>query len=362
MNRFRQLILGSLLGVGAVALGMGTVQADGDGRAGSIEFSDGHKVEGTILLTPGKDFKLFIDGRSQVTFQLDEVKELRFTIEKEAMEEGFYFPDAGQATQKKTGEFTPTRYLKTEVTLSNGKVMEGHLFTTMLYVTTDDTTQKVILLAKQTGPVGQPLAEMIYPTDIRFDTGDASSAGSQIDLTQVSLDRRCKHRSSSSGPSSRCRPCNKPPENRFGPYRQPIPDAFSSPSRPRTASMSHGPSWSPIPPLKQAVETSINDMKDFYDTRTLVGCFADGDDLYALVMMERIGETHGFAADKKPWSLIVLRWKYDGDAKKTTLLNRIALGNGRLEGNSKLPAVLKEAGLLRDISALPAPTPEGTHP
>jgi hypothetical protein len=69
--------------------------ARADGRAGAVEWSDGHKVAGAISLTPGKNLRLFTKD-TPVTLSLDEVKEIRFTVEKEQMWEGFYFPNAGR--------------------------------------------------------------------------------------------------------------------------------------------------------------------------------------------------------------------------------------------------------------------------
>ena len=86
--------------------------ARADGRTGAVTWSDGHRESGQISLTPGKDLRMFT-GAGQVSLKLDEVKEIHFKPEKEEMWEGFYFPNAGQATQVKTGEVYPIRYLKT---------------------------------------------------------------------------------------------------------------------------------------------------------------------------------------------------------------------------------------------------------
>jgi hypothetical protein len=74
-------------------------------------------------------------------------------------------------------------------------------------------------------------------------------------------------------------------------------------------------------------------------------------------MMKRLGPTNGFSADRIPWSLVLLHWKYDSGEKKVTLLNRVSLAMGRAEGNSKPPAVFKETELLKDISVTPAKNP-----
>jgi hypothetical protein len=354
-----------------------------DGRPGNVEWSDGHKLGGEISLTPGKDLRLFT-ATGQVSIHLDEVKELRFKPEKEEMSEGFYFPNAGQATQAKTGEAYPTRTIQTQITLADGKVLEGHLFTTTLYVETDANTEKVVLMAKQTGTDNQKLTDLIYPTLIHFDRDAASAGSSQIDLTQASLtmtkpavvvakpDLALLPLQQIEGKSAWTVPSVDPTQILFSvEAKDGIHVAW--PFDPVAGNMA-GPADAPPFPknpvylqlndsfMAKALETSLTEMQDFYDTRTLLGCVVEGNDVYSLVMMKRIGPTNGFSADRIPWSLVILRWKYDSDEKKTTLLNRVSLAMGRAEGNSSLPTVFIQPELLRDISAVPAPTPQGTHP
>jgi hypothetical protein len=326
--------------------------ARADGRPGTVEWSDGRKQAGAISLTPGKDLRIFT-AKASISLSLGKVKEIRFKPEKEEMWEGFYFPNAGQATQVKTGEVYPIRYLQTQITLADGEIVEGHLLTTTLYVETDDATEKVVLMAKQTGANGQKLADLAYPTVIRFDA-DASSGGSvQIDLTQAGL-------VGIHPPVILARPdlTLLPVEQTAG-----KPVWIVSVENPgqllfavEAADGMHvaWPNTEIDPPVKQAVETGLKVMQDFYDTRTLLGSFAgeDGTDIYSLVMMKRVGITYSYSADKIPWSLVILRWKYDPDQKKATLLNRAPLGTGRQEGNSPPPAVFKQPELLRDISGI----------
>jgi hypothetical protein len=363
MRRHRQLLLRAAV-IAGILFSVHIAVAD-DGRPGSVEWSDGHKLVGAISLTPGKDLRLFTTT-GQVSIQLSEVKKIVFKPEKEEMREGFYFPNAGQAAQAKTGEVYPTRSIVTQITLSDGKMLEGHLFTTTVYVETDANTEKVVLMTKQTGTDGQKLADLIYPTLIHFD-GDATSARiSQIDLTPSGLN-----------------PTHPPvivakPDLTLLPF-QPMADksiwtvpAGDSDKLLFSVETKDGihvawpqavfpdPTLDPL--ISKAVETSLQEMQDFYDTRTLLGCFAEENDVYSLVMMKRTGPINDFSADRIPWSLVILRWKYDPDAKKTVLLNRVSLAMGRAVGNSPLPAVFKEPGLLRDVSAIPPSAPQGTHP
>jgi len=345
-------LIWALLAAALVVVWAGAARAD-EGRAGSVEWSDGRTVAGAISLTPGKTLRVFT-ATGQVSFPLAEAKEIRFTPEKEQMREGFYFPNAGQATQAKTGEVYPVRYLETQVTLADGQSVEGHLFTTTFYVESDEGTQKVVVMAKQTGADGQKLADLAYPMLIRFDAAVAGPASAQVDLTQAG----------------------------FVPLHAPVfvvrPDLTTPPARQADAK----PVWTvpaeagqllfaveaadgihvawpkaeADPAVQAAVEASLKVMQDFYDTRTLLGCFADGTDVFSLVLMKRTGKSvngdgSAFDSNLTPWSLVILRWKYDPDAKRTTLLNRVLLKIGRTEGKSAGPVVLKEAGLLGDVAA-----------
>jgi hypothetical protein len=329
--------------------------ARGEGRPGSIEWSDGHKLVGAISLTSGKDLRLFT-STAAVSLSLDEVKEIRFKPEKEEMWEGFYFPNAGQTTQVKTGEVYPIRYLQTEITLADGKVIEGHLFTTTVYVETDDATEKVVLMAKQTGANGEKLADLVYPTLIRFDAGASSAGFSRIDLTEAGFvplhppaiiampDLTLSPMEQTAGKPIWTVPVENPGQMLFA------VEAADGIHVTWPQGASPGPEIDPA--IQQAAETGLRVMQDFYDTRTLLGSFSSGDgtDVYSLVMMKRVGTTYSFSADKIPWSLVILRWKYDPEQKKVTLLNRVLLATGRAESHSPLPAVFKQSELLRDIS------------
>ena len=332
----------------------GAARAD-DARAGSVEWSDGHRLAGAISLTPGRSLHLFT-GTGQVAVSLDEVKEIHFTSEKEEVWEGFYFPNAGQATRVKTGEIYPICYLQTEITLADGRVVVGYLFTTALYVETDDTTKKVVLAAKLTGAYGQKLADLVYPALVSFDAGAASGGSSQIDLTQAGF--VLLH-----PPVILAQPDLAQPPMEQAPgkpiWTVPVADPGKIIFAVGAADGIHvtWPGTEADPAVRQTVKGALKVMQDFYDTRTLLGCFAggDGSDIYSLVMMKRMGKS--VEADGSPsnpniiaWSLIMLRWKYDPEQKKVTLLNRVGLATGHAENSSPLPAVFKEPELLKDIS------------
>jgi hypothetical protein len=348
-----------------------------DGRPGTIEWSDGHKVAGAVSLTSGKDLRIFA-GDTQVSLKLDQVKEIVFTPEKEMLWEGFYFPNAGQATQVKTGEVYPIRYLHTQITLGNGQTVEGHLMTTVFYLETDDATEKVVVMAKQSGTNGEKLTELLYPTAIRFEGRATSTSSAVIDLTQSGLvgiqppviltqpDLTLLPVQQTAGKSIWTVPTDDPAKIIFSvkaadgihvmwPYGAYVGNQVVRSGRETLPS----PVAEVEPVIRIAVETGLREMRDFYDSRTSLGSFSGGDgtDIYSLVMMKRFGQSvdgNGtrISVDVTAWSLVLLRWKYDADQKKVTLLNRAMLAIGRIDGNSPEPKVFKEPELLRDISAI----------
>ena len=342
-------ILLSILLVAFAAVG-----ARAGGRPGVIEWSDGHKQSGDISLTDGKSLRVFTSA-AQVTLTLDQVKEIDFTAEKEQMWEGFYFPNAGQATQVKTGEVYPIRYIKSQVTLGSGQVVEGHLNTTVFYIENDDGTQKVVVLAKQTGANGEKMADLIYPTAIRFNAGTASTASAQIDLTAAAF------------------PGAKPPVIVTRPdlsfvSAQPVAGkpvwtvATDDPAK-LFFSVEAGdgihvawPDAAPDPAMQAAAETGLSAMRDFYDTRTTLACTSDAaaGDIYTLNLLKRLGKSLDGGGNATPqgvipWSLVILRWKYDADQKKATLLNRALLKIDRETGQTPVPRISVEPALWHGI-------------
>ena len=329
-----------------------------DGRPGFVTWSDGRKMTGALSLSPGKNLLLFT-GTGQVTVKLDQAKEIRLTPEKEETREGFYFPTAGQATKAKTGDVYPVRYLKTEITLADGQKLEGHLYTTVLYVETDEATEKVVLQAKQTGEDGQKISDIPYPALVQFAGGTTSTSASRIDLTQT-------HLTNPQPPVIVSRPdlALVPVQQVAGQQAWTVPLGDNLLFSVQAGDGFHvaWPAADVPPDIQTAVNTGLNVMQDFYDTKKLLGSFSDGDagNVYSLVLMNRQATTYGVDAGIIPWGLVMVRWKYDPDQKKVTLLNRITLGMGQAHGNSQLPTVFKDADLLKAISTQPA-TP-GTPP
>jgi hypothetical protein len=246
------------------------------------------------------------------------------------------------------------RYLSVEIAMEDGKTIAGHLLTTMLYCENDDGTQKVPLMAKLIGEDGQKIDDLVYAQDIRFDASAAAAGASLVDLTQAGFTPK------------------NPPVFFTKPDLTPLPSSQVDGKQAWTVSTDQPdkivfaveatdgvhvawPDSAAGPDVQKAVQDALTNMHDFYDSRTLLGCEAEDDDIYSVVMLKRVGSmvsasgqpvTNGMI----PWSVVIMHFDYDANAKKVTLLNRATLAVGRAENNSPVPAVLKQPELLHDIN------------
>jgi hypothetical protein len=330
-----------------------------DGRPGTITYSDGHTLTGGLLLSPGKELRIYTSDTVAVTLSLDQVKEMRIKVEKEEMRKGFYFPNPGQATQAETGDVYPVRYLSAEIVLEDGKALAGHLLTTMLYCENDDGTQKVPLMAKITGEDKQKIDDLVYAQDIRFDSSVEATGGTEIDLTQAGISPKSKPVILAK-PTLVALPATQIEGKQAWTVASDHPENVLFAVEAADGIHVAWPSAEAAPEVRKAVQAALANMHDFYDSRTLLASTVEESDVYSLAMLKRVGSmvngdgtpvTNGMI----PWDVVVLHFDYDAEAGKVTLLNRTTLAVGRAYNNSPLPAVLKQPELLRDISARTKP-------
>ena len=347
----------------AVAAGL-AAEARAEGRAGTVKWSDGRSQTGAISLTPGSFIRLF-DGQQQTSLRLEDVAELSVTIEKEELAEGFFFPEPGKAAKEKTGEVFPVRYFQARLTMGDGRLITGHVFTTVFYLETADNTEKVVLLAKQTGLNRQKLTDVVYPTSIRFDAPPAGAAAARIDLRLAGLPdiRRIVAVVKPALGFLRAEPVAESKTAWTVPSGDPAGVIFAV----ECADGLHVAWPAPKPedaPAQQAVTATLKVMDDFYDTRTLLASTYDAEtgDVYGIVYMRRAGKSHGMAADTQPWSVVVLHWQFEPEEKKATLLNRVTLSTGRKATTAEAPRVFAETGLLNAITLATAASADGKTP
>ncbi|MCX7591822.1 MAG: hypothetical protein N2255_09365 [Kiritimatiellae bacterium] len=285
--------------------------SQGRGRHGEIQFSNGQITEGWISVPDDTKFKLHI-GDSLRTFGLEDVIEIRFTVEKESMERAWRFVEAGRTEKEFTGPPYPVREIGAIVTLQSGEKMAGHLYTTSLFVESEGVTSKIILRSKLRGEPGQAFEDLKFPVRIAL-TGQ--QVGHQIpgeivchlrgvmgdDKPEIALLTkrdlvRLVGRASADGTAFSLHPASE--EGVFLAVRRGSEIVVGWPSESDLA-------------LVTQFGNTLREAKDFFDKRELLGVLYDeeGANVYTLVLLQRSAPTTLSAHRSRPWRVGVWRWK-----------------------------------------------------
>lgn len=132
-----------------------------------VTFSDGSTWHGEVRLVPGGELR-FHDGTNFRTLLPTQVREIRLQPTSERLVRAFAMPEPGKAIRVETGDPCPLRELAVIIGLTSGESLRGHLYATAVLVALDDEDKKVFLPAKQQGPQGTTLAELVYPQRVVF--------------------------------------------------------------------------------------------------------------------------------------------------------------------------------------------------
>ena len=169
-------------------------------RQASVLLSNGKVYEGTVLLTPGVDFRLVGIPSEEgakfgrvMSFNLNIVKEMTFSPLREFYRKHFRF-ERGTATKIYEGDPYPILEPRCTVLFNSGEKRTGVLHSTVLYLKQRDPdtgitikNRKFILKSKQKGKPGQKLTDLVYVTRIRMlDEGDKIFRS--LDVKLLSLD------------------------------------------------------------------------------------------------------------------------------------------------------------------------------
>lgn len=133
-----------------------------------VTFSNGEKVEGDFALTPGKKLEIF-DVNKKKRFQVDagEIVRISATVEEEKMEQGWMFREEGLKDKIKLAFFYPLRQLLTDITLSSGATLHGHI-NGLFFLEKDGDSKRYIIYSNQKGEKGQTLNDLVYIKEVAF--------------------------------------------------------------------------------------------------------------------------------------------------------------------------------------------------
>ncbi|MGQ9662239.1 MAG: hypothetical protein ACUVWX_07885, partial [Kiritimatiellia bacterium] len=169
---------------GRAALWSSSAATEGDGYPGEVQFSDGETLQGMISLAPGAELRLHAEPRLRV-FSLGEVNEIRIRVENETLERPWRFVEAGRTEKQYLGEPYPVRELRATVISRSGAQLDGHLYTTSLYVQSGGGTRKIVLRSKLQGKPGETFHDLTFPTRIVLADRTAGPASGEISCRVV---------------------------------------------------------------------------------------------------------------------------------------------------------------------------------
>jgi hypothetical protein len=308
-------------------------------RQGVIQFSDGNTIEGNITLTPGKQFQ-FLDGKGQKAFGLERLREIRFVPEEETMERKWRFPDAGQARKEFTGQPYPIRHLRATVVLADNTPIQGHLFTTVLYVEGATETRKVILFAKQRGEEGTTLQALVYPALIRFND-ETTNATALLHVTAQRAGAPARGELNGVAIGSLVRLDGRHGSEPGG-FELPAPlgEELLLGLRDGNNIVMGWPKGGDEK-IVTRVREGLKDAQDFFDERQLIGVYYDepAGNIYSLLLLVRRGNTTLGGDKTQPWRVSVWRWKYDPETNQLMLAGRCDVFRDIIARDGQLPTV-----------------------
>jgi hypothetical protein len=330
----------TFLGLAALLV-LAVVAAAGAGepREGRIEFSDGNAIEGKISLTPGGELKMQAGSQMRV-LDLARVREIRLAPEKEEMDRNWRFKEAGQTAKQFFGDPYPVRYLQTTVVLAGGESFTGHLYSTVLYVEAGETSQKVLLLAKQHGNEGQSLKDLVYPARISFGGPTvADSATATLRLKWPEWRPRSEIAALTRGALVALTPTPAGPAGKFK-MTSPAGREFFLAIKTSEKIVAGWPLEKDEKTLAQ-VQKALTNSEDFFDERRVLGVFRDkaASEIYSLLLAVRKGQTTLDDTRSQPWRLEIYRWKTEEGSDRLMLAGQAYLFRGIGAKNETVPAV-----------------------
>jgi len=331
-------------------------------RPAAVYLSNGEVFTGDVSLTPGRSFKLNIPKAGELktsdmitgedvqygkvrTFTFQPVREIEFYAEREEMTRDWRFiettkydektgeADYSPAKKEYSGQPHPVRYLAANVTFASGESLQGHLYTTTIYLKTKDKTLRWVLRSKEQGKEGQSLEDLVYVERIRMlDQQKDVAAQVKVKFAGVKLGPKdavqALTRESLTPVPTRvtgvdtCVVTSTLGENFYLAVRQDGKYVVGWPAQKDAE-------------LFALAQDHLSRTRDFYNERQLLGAVLgkDGQEVLTLLNLRRrvaptnFGEIGGeWDKERKalvePWRLSIWRWKYDRQNRELALTER----------------------------------------
>ncbi len=308
--------------------------------ADRVAWSDGQSADGRIR-TGGDGRVRLHDGARLREWSLPELAALTCEPATQRMERAWRFIEAGKTAKEFHGEPYPVIELEARATLRDGRVVPGHLMTSVFYIESGDTTRKLVIRHQLKGQPGQGFGDLVYPCRMEF----ADPAVATLPTLRVQVEALAG-----------CQPelawVWRSPATVAGRVTRTEPGVFSveidgaDPVIALRDGLSIAVGWpgSGDATLRARLAQGIADVKDFFDDRRLLAVASNATDVtvaYSLVLVSRAGRTTLAAAASQPWRLEVWRWRL-GEGPDVLLAARAVMYRDIRAPNAPLPTVAQD--------------------
>ncbi len=344
-----------------------TVEVEGasgavEKRRAAVYYSDGKVLTGEIFLTAGRTFKLNVPAGGTLKtkdifggdvkygkvrkFDFGPLAEIRFYPQREEMRQKWKFTgktkydektavaDYTPAPKEFWGEQYPIRYLAATVIFGSGEERQGHLFTTTVYLQTEEKTHQIVLRSKQRGKEGTKMEDLAYVNRIRLlDGGKAAAAQVEVKFAELRLGEKDAVQAVTKQSLTPV-PTKRTEKEDTVVVKSAFGEEFY------LAVCKEGVYYVGWPTEKDEklfdlAADHIKRHRDFYNDRKLLGVYKTpkGNEVLTLVNLRRrhapthFGEIGGewdaeLGCIVEPWRLSIWRWKYDAGNREMILTAR----------------------------------------
>jgi hypothetical protein len=276
-------------------------------------FSNGEKAEGAFSLTEGRKMDFFdVIKQKRVAIDPEEIARISVNVEEESMQQAWMFKEDGNAEKIMLPWKYPIRKLLTDVTLTTGQSVHGHVVCPF-YLEDDQDSHRYFLVKDQKGEKNQSFEDLTYikevvlPNrkvgDIKLGTITVKAAGNAILIDQkreMTLDP--PFTSLLSGQYDVLIFNDK--TIRFGLSGDAVPDAD-----------------------KKAIQEKVDKIEEFYTSKKIVAFTKAGSTVRGLVELTRKEESYDKGFQFARWEL----WTFEPTKQSFDVKRRLFLFRQRLE-------------------------------
>lgn len=143
-----------------------------------VTTSDGEVLAGQLRIIGPRPLTIVPFGeKRQRTILLSDVVSIEHQAEKETLERPWTFKESGRPEKVYFEGKYPLINFQTRILLVNGSTVVGHVISAVMELKTADGKRKLFLKRQIKGTKEQRLADLDYPTSIRFTDARASGSG-----------------------------------------------------------------------------------------------------------------------------------------------------------------------------------------